>query len=414
MLDKRSLYRLPWSRHDNPIAWLEITDICDIQCPCCYRQQLTGHKSFEQIKDEILFLKQERNADNISIAGGEPLLHPDLIDIITFIAEQELKPIIITNAVKLTPRFLQELKLAGTSGFTLHIDSRQARPGWEGASEQDLNELRQQYADMIHSEGNMLAFFNSTVFPDTLDDIPAIVRWAHSQVTKVHGLVFITFRYAPENVARTMEIASSEDNVSRLGYVSSDADEIHLTSNDVYTMIRDHEPLYNPSSYLGGSVLHTSIKWLVGTMLGSRYGMYGSLGEKTMELSQTMHHAWHGRYASYFTNTIVGNRAFLAGCWDRSVRAASLNRVKEIIRRPWRIFTRIHMQSIVIVQAPDFLPDGRVDMCGSCPDTTVYNGRLVHSCRLDEYRLFGALLTDVSVPGSDSPSVTPAQTSRNE
>lgn len=414
MLDKRSLYRLPWSRDDNPIAWLEITDVCDIQCPCCYRRQLTGHKSLEQIKDEILFLKHSRNADNISIAGGEPLLHPNLTDIIAFIAEQGLKPIILTNAVKLNPGFLQELKQAGNTGFTIHIDSRQSRPGWEGASEQALNELRQQYADMIHSTGKMLTFFNATVFPDTLEDIPAIVRWAHSQVSRVHGLVFITFRYFAENTAHPQVIASSADNVSRLGYVSSDADESYLTSDDVYAMIRDHEPLYTPSSYLGGSVLHTSIKWLVGTMLGSRFGMYGSLGKKTMELSQIMQHAVHGRYASYFINTIVGNRSFLAGCWDRSVRAAGLNRVKEIIRRPWRLFSRIHMQSIVIVQAPDFLPDGRVDMCDSCPDTTVYNGRLVHSCRLDEYRIFGSLLTDTAIPGRDTLSVTPAGTSCNE
>jgi hypothetical protein len=29
-------------------------------------------------------------------------------------------------------------------------------------------------------------------------------------------------------------------------------------------------------------------------------------------------------------------------------------------------------------------------MCESCPDITFFNGRLVNSCRLDEYRKFGA------------------------
>ena len=36
-LDKRNLYRLPWSMNDNPIAWLEITDTCNIHCEGCYR-----------------------------------------------------------------------------------------------------------------------------------------------------------------------------------------------------------------------------------------------------------------------------------------------------------------------------------------------------------------------------------------
>ncbi len=36
MLDKRNCYRLPWSLNDNPIAWIEITDICNIHCEGCY------------------------------------------------------------------------------------------------------------------------------------------------------------------------------------------------------------------------------------------------------------------------------------------------------------------------------------------------------------------------------------------
>ena len=75
-LDKRNLYRFPWSMNDNPIAWLEITDICNIHCEGCYRQHMTGHKPLEQVKGEILFFKRWRNPDNVSIAGGEPLIHP--------------------------------------------------------------------------------------------------------------------------------------------------------------------------------------------------------------------------------------------------------------------------------------------------------------------------------------------------
>jgi hypothetical protein len=34
-------------------------------------------------------------------------------------------------------------------------------------------------------------------------------------------------------------------------------------------------------------------------------------------------------------------------------------------------------------------------MCDSCPDMTVWDGKLINSCRMDEYRLFGGLLTVV-------------------
>ena len=108
-LDKRELYRFPWSKNDNPIAWLEVTDICDLHCEGCYRQRLTGHKTLDEIKEEILFFKRWRNPDNVSIAGGEPLVHPQIVDVVAFIAENGMKPIILTNAAKLTPQLLREL-----------------------------------------------------------------------------------------------------------------------------------------------------------------------------------------------------------------------------------------------------------------------------------------------------------------
>jgi MoaA/NifB/PqqE/SkfB family radical SAM enzyme len=81
MLDKRDYYRLPWSMNDNPIAWIEVTDICNIHCEGCYRQYMTGHKTLEQLKEEVLFFKQWRNPDNFSIAGGEPLIHPHIVEL---------------------------------------------------------------------------------------------------------------------------------------------------------------------------------------------------------------------------------------------------------------------------------------------------------------------------------------------
>ena len=148
-LDKRNLYRFPWSLNDNPIAWLEVTDICNIHCEGCYRQHMTGHKTLEQVKEEVLLFKRWRNPDNVSIAGGEPLIYPHIIDLVAFIAENGIKPVILTNGIALKPELLRELKKAGLAGFTIHIDSHQNRPQWKGKTEAEHNELRQHYADMI-------------------------------------------------------------------------------------------------------------------------------------------------------------------------------------------------------------------------------------------------------------------------
>lgn len=96
--EKTNFYRFPWSKNDNPIGWLEITDSCNILCKGCYRQKMTGHKSLDEIKEEIILFKNWRNCDNISISGGEPLLHPDIEEIVEFVGKHRMKPILLTNA----------------------------------------------------------------------------------------------------------------------------------------------------------------------------------------------------------------------------------------------------------------------------------------------------------------------------
>jgi hypothetical protein len=406
-LEKRELYRFPWSKNDNPIAWLEVTDICNLQCEGCYRQRLTGHKPLDEVKEEILFFKRWRNPDNVSIAGGEPLVHPQIVDIVAFIAENGMKPIVLTNAVKLTPEFLRELKQAGLAGFTLHIDSHQGRPGWKGKNEAEHNELREQYADMIAAQGGLVTIFNSTVYPSTFHEIPDVVQWGRANVNKVHGLVFITYRILDTDTAVGIDTTGEQVDASQLSYSTQSFDEEFVTSPDVYRLIKDSFPEYEPSGYLGGTARHDSFKWLAGAMIGSKNGIYGSIGAKTMELAQAGHHLFCGTYLAYLSQIKAAPLVFLMAPWDKVVRQAAKNWLSDVVRHPGRLFDGVRMQTIGIIQAPDIQPNGQADMCDSCPDMTVWNGTLINSCRMDEYRLFGGMLS-VAEKARTQPQPEPA------
>lgn len=405
-LEKRDLYRFPWSMNDNPIAWLEVTDICDLHCEGCYRQRLEGHKPLEEIKEEIRFFKRWRNPDNVSIAGGEPLLHPEILDIVAFIAENGIKPIMLTNGVTLTPELLKELKLAGLVGFTMHIDSHQGRPGWRGKDEGEHNALRQHYADMVAAEGGLIIVFNSTVYPSTFHQIPDVVRWGQQNIDRVQGLVFITYRTLDTDKSVALDGEGRAVDASRLGYSSEGFDETFVTSPEVYQIIKDGFPEYEPSGYLGGTLRHDSFKWLTGAVMGSRHGWYGSIGQKTMEVGQTGHHLFRGTYLAYLSRARVSPLIFLMSPWDRTVAGAARHWLRDVWRHPGILFEGVRVQTIGIIQAPDIQASGRADMCDSCPDMTVWEGRLINSCRMDEYRMFGDLLSvaeksrrEVAVPG---------------
>lgn len=392
MLEKKEYYRMPWSMNDNPIAWIEVTDICNIHCEGCYRQHLTGHKSLEELKEEVQFFLKWRNPDNFSIAGGEPLIHPQIIDLVAYIAEQGVKPVILTNGQALEPRLLHELKKAGLAGFTMHVDSHQGRPHWKNRNEKEHNELRQHFADMIYQEGGLYLIFNSTVYPDIYHEIPEVVRWAHQNVEKVQGVVFITYRTATTEDNIATDINDREVDLSKLSYVRDSFHEHFVTAPEVYQIIKENFPEYEAAGYLGGSIRHDSYKWLLGAMIGGKHQMYGSVGKKTMEFAQIGHHLTKGRYFAYLTSGRIGPRIFWLSHWDKTVREARKNFNRDILRHPGRFFDGIFVQSIGIIQAPDVLPDGRADMCDSCPDITIYDGKFVNSCRMDEYRLFGGFV----------------------
>ena len=190
-----------------------------------------------------------------------------------------------------------------------------------------------------------------------------------------------------------MDAAGREIDLSTLSYSTEHFDEEFVTSPQVYELIQQTCPEYDASGYLGGTVLHTSLKWLLGVQIGSKHGIYGSIGKRTMELGQTFHHIFNGTYLAYLSNSRIGRKVFLLAPWDKPVRAARNKWLSHVVRRPGALFESIYLQSIGIIQAPDTLPDGRADMCDSCPDMTYWNGKLINSCRMDEYRLYGGMLS---------------------
>jgi hypothetical protein len=393
--DKRNLYRFPWSMNDNPIAWLEVTDICNIYCEGCYRQHMTGHKTLDQLKHEVDFFMQWRNPDNFSIAGGEPLIYPNIVELVEYIASKGAKPVILTNAMALTPEILKKLKKAGLAGFTIHIDSHQNRPHWKGKSEAELNEFRQKCADMIAAEGGLYLIFNSTVYPSSYKEIPDIIRWGQANIEKVNGLVFITYRTATSDTSTATDQQDHAVDMSKLSYVREHFDEKFVTSPEVYSLVKSQFPEYEASGYLGGSVRHDTFKWLIGATIGSNGKMYGSVGKRGMELAQAGHHFFNGTYLAYLSQAKIGDKIFFLSPWDAEIRRAWINRIKDVVRHPLRLFKNVLVQSIGIIQAPDVMEDGRADMCDSCPDITFFDEKLVNSCRLDEYRLFGGFVTVV-------------------
>lgn len=383
-----SLYRFPWSKTDNPGAWIEVTDECDLACPGCYRHRLEGHRPLEEIQRDILALRQALNCERIAIAGGEPLLYPQIIEVVDFIARQGMKPMILTNGERLTPDLLAELKRAGLKLFFFHVDSGQQRPGWEGKTEAEMNGLRQRFADLLWEAGGLQCGYNITIFPSTLDAIPDVLSWARANIHKVQHVSLISFRSILLEEGWSYEANGSPIDTAMFRCATKDAADLAVSTDRMAEVVAGAFPDIRPCAYLNGTTSPAIRKFLIYLVLGTESGIYGSLGPKTAELAQVFHHLAKGRYLSFQDKATPGKKIFLLGLFDREVRHCWSRFRRAVLRRPAAAFEKVYVQCINL-QQPNEVANGRVNLCDGCVNLMLHRGALIHSCQLDEYRLFG-------------------------
>jgi len=407
-LDHNRYYRLPWNLPDNAISWLEVTKACNLYCEGCYRENCPkAHKSIEEIKRDLAVFRKHRKTDGVSLAGGDPLIHPDIVEIVRLVAQDGLKPIINTNGLALTSELLRELKKAGAAGFTFHIDSKQHRPGWRGKTEIELNPLRLMYAEMLAEAGGLSCAFNATVYGDTLQYVPDILAWSQEHIDIVHVIVFIAIRAAVLESKFDYYAGVNKIDMGPIVYSTPEEDQrFDIASNDVVEVIRAKYPDFEPSAYLNGTERPDSFKWLLTGRVGTRNAIYGYVGPKFMELAQTINHLRHGSYLAY-THPKVQRRAksmLLLAPFDRGLRGIAGQYFRAVLKNPLNLFRRLHLQSVTIIQPADILCNGAMNMCDSCPDITVWNDELVWSCRLEEQMKFGCFVRAVPKSGTQSPA----------
>lgn len=397
-LDHRKLYRLPWSLSDNVVSWLEPTKQCNIHCDGCYSANAKGsHKTLEQIRSDLDVFERYRRTDAVSVAGGDPLTHPEIVEVVREISRRGLKPVVNTNGVALTPELLRQMKAAGLKGVTVHIDSLQRRPGWTGKNEAQLNELRQRYAEMVAEVGGISCAFNATVYEKTLQYVPDIVAWAERNPDKVQVVVFIAFRTTTEDGRFDYYVGSEKIETEQLVYVGGRPERIDLSAREIASAIKERFPGYQPAAYLNGTEKPDSFKWLMTLVVNDGQKIVGSMGPRFVELAQVANHLLYGRYLGYSGPELMRRVKMLLplGILDEGLRDVAKKWLGGLLGNPFKVVKPLYVQSIMVIQPVDLLADGTASMCDSCPDMTVHEGQLVWSCRLEEKLQFGQWMRPV-------------------
>lgn len=370
------LYKLPWTKNDNPNGWLEITTYCNISCPGCYngcdrKDNKPEHKSFEKIKEEILLLQKIRNCDTISISGGEPLMHPQIIDTVNFIKESGMKSTIFTNGTLLNKDLLSKLKEAGLNSLNIHVDSLSQK---DFRDELSLNEIRKKYVDLVYSIGDIQLSFICVVNKKNISQMHSLIRWVQGNGDKIKGLILILMRQVVFDKKEKIETE----------------DLIYL--DDLNDAISSKIPDIKYNCFLGSECEDLRIRWVFSFWVVLDKRVIGYLDNKLVELAQSYHHFRKNKYffiADQKDYSISLLKILFFAIINKSMRKILKNYCIYLLKNPFKIFKKAKIQTLTLVQPPGFI-HGKRDFCDGCPDATIYNSKLYPSCMLEEIRRFGS------------------------
>ena len=109
------------------VSW-NTTNACNMYCAHCYRE--AGCKADEElstVEAKNLLNQIARAGFKIMIfSGGEPLMRPDILDLVRHAANLNLIPVFGTNGTLITKKVAEDLKSAGAKGMGISLDSMDA------------------------------------------------------------------------------------------------------------------------------------------------------------------------------------------------------------------------------------------------------------------------------------------------
>lgn len=186
------------------VSW-NTTNACNMYCDHCYRD--AGCKAEEELSTaeaKTLLEQIARAGFRIMIfSGGEPLMRPDIVELVAYAASLGLRPVFGTNGTLITLEMAQKLKAAGAMGMGISLDSMDREkhnrfrkfPGaWEGAVQGMRNCRAAGLPFQIHT----------TVMEWNNHELEALTDFAVAEGAVAHHFFFLV----PTGRAKTIEAES--------------------------------------------------------------------------------------------------------------------------------------------------------------------------------------------------------------
>ena len=350
---------------------------CNIHCISCYNINHEYIKTAEEIFSEIDLGLQKRHADTVSLLGGEPILHPDILRIVRYIKSKKAVCQLLTNGYYFfsdpEDKMLDQLIESGLDRLILHIDRGQT--------------VYKDAVQVIHSllkkleRKKILVSVSWTVYREGQGELPELIR-AFSPYRNFDGFLSV--------------LAKDIDKAIQPGYDRGDSPDML----DEYKALRKELGL-EPSVYLPSNLSDNHIKWFLYV-----YYINHNTGN-TFYISPAITRIFQSQYLRVVLRVFFRKRLnrkslypalFLTAMLETLIKPERINDFFRLVKDSGRL-RYIKMLYLNLQDGPEYDNEsGDIAMCYHCPDATVRNGKLTPVCLADRIN---------PLPGSHPPDRIP-------
>lgn len=183
---------------------LQLLYTCNFRCGICnfwqpqYRDAASlSLAQVEAISDRLA----EIGPQIVSIGGGEPLLHPDIVGVVTALARHHF-PVMICNGWFVTPELARRLWQAGIYEISISVDYASAerhdqQRGVGGAYARALAALRVLHEQRIHPRQRVHMI--SVILEDNLDEVEPLI-----EICRDLGITYLVTLYSDARGERSV------------------------------------------------------------------------------------------------------------------------------------------------------------------------------------------------------------------
>ena len=347
---------------DAPHITIETNRTCNMRCRSCYNLNRSIVKSFDQVKEEIDLAIVKRNLAMVTLLGGEPTLHPQLAEIVSYIKSKKLICQILTNGLVLLQdergEFLDRLSAAGVDRILLHIDEGQSHVYG------DLEAVRRTLFSKL--EKKRIRFSLSlTIYNETQAAIPSLIK-KYSAYRYFDGILAVLARDILPPKLQHPELRAEYETIRR---------ELDL----------------EPAAYIPSSLADEDVHWLLYFyFLNAKSGASFAVSPARYRIFAEFYRRARGHQSFSLTihPRLSGLMSVLVGAAEIVCRPSRIPEwVSLIFHSDWS--RALRFQYLAIQTPPELNPEkNQVQLCYHCPDATIRNGRLTPLCLADRMSPF--------------------------